>query len=500
MYRYSYASTGKSFSAGRLVILLAALICLLGICAAPFGLLRAFATDVNAPMDEPEAVSDGLDSAADNAEASPSETAADPDMLEVPDYDGSGLTIEEIQAEISLLREKLTEYDDLQAALQQKLEENYKEIEAVLENKRLMDEQLLALNDEMAYFDDILAEYDLLLAAKEAEIAEKQVQYDAKYAIFSERLRQAYEEGTPSILEIFFYSDSFIDLLTSMERASDLLSRDKALMDELETEKGRLVAEKAVLEAYQAEKQSVANELEARRILLNNKISESVYYLESLENDNNSYSYYIQQVEASTQIVNGVIDQAVKDYYQRLEEIGETDFFKEKEYKLHVLADSIQEKMENGEIQRGSEYFEDGEEYIWPVSMDYYSLTYYTSKFGYRTYWNGSKYITSNHQGIDIGIHYGDDIYAAKSGTVIAAAYQSGYGYYITVQHEDGTQTRYAHNTKNLVEVGEYVLQGEVIAKAGSTGNATGNCCHFEIHIDSKAVDPAGLLRMPAGN
>lgn len=493
MNKITPALKERNARSGRWMILAAAILCFAAVTLAPLGLIEVFADATEdaagdtAGADTGDAVGEVTD-----------EPAVDLGIEDAPEYDGTGLTAEEIMAEIGALREKAAEYIAHEAELQAKLDANAAEIESVLENKALMDEQVLTLTEEIVYYDGIIAEYDKLLASKEAELAEIQIQFDAKYAIFTERLRQTYEEGVPGILEIFFYSESFIDMLTSIERAGDILMYDKALMDELEAEIGVLEAEKAELDGYRAEKQRVMDELEGRKALLNSKIADSVNYLESLEGNADAYGYYIGQVTANLQIVNNEIDQAVEDYYKRLEEEGETEFFKEKEYKLYVLADSIKERMEKGEIQRGSEYFEDGEEYIYPIPMDYYSLTYYTSNFGYRTYYDGSKYISDEHKGIDLGVHYNTDIIAAKSGTVITSRYGNGYGYYVVIQHEDGTQTRYAHNTKNLVEVGEYVLQGEVIAKAGSTGNATGNCCHFEVHIDGIPVDPVGQLRMPA--
>lgn len=472
---------------GRLIVLAASVLCILAVILAPLGLLNVFVSAL-----EDSAVTD------DSSGEQPGGVTDLPTEDEIPSYDGTGLSADEIKAQIDALYEIVDKYTAREAELQAQIDANADVIEAVLDNKALMDEQLLALTEEIASYDSILAEYDKLLSSKEAEIAAKQVQYDAKYEIFVERLRQTYQEGTPGILEIFFYSDTFIDMLTSIERASDILMYDKTLMEQLEAEKGLLEAEKAELDSFRADKQAVVDALEVRKATLNAKISDSVNYLESLEGNYDTYSYYISQVEANLQIVSEEIDRAVGDYYKKLEEEGETEFFKEKEYKLYALADSIKEKMEKGEIQRGSEYFEDGEEYIYPVSMAFYSLSHYTSEFGYRTYYNGNKYITSNHKGIDLGVDYNADVYAAKSGIVITEGYQSAYGYYITVQHEDGTQTRYAHNTKNLVEEGEYVLQGEVIAKVGSTGNATGNCCHFEIHIDGEPVDPAKELKMPA--
>lgn len=469
-----------SARSGRLMILAIALLCITAVILTPLGLISVFA-DVTA--------GESSEDVKNAVEASPAHEDA---------HSGAESGIEEIRAQIALLRASVEAYASQQAALQTQLEANADKIEAVLENKSLLDEQIRTMTDELAVYDGILAEYDKMIALKEAEIAEQQAQFDAKYAVFAERLRQTHEEGLPSVLEIVFCSETMIDMFASIERTNDIRAQEKAVMDELEAERALLNGELALIDGYRAEQQAVVDELGGRRAQLNAKINESVGYLESLEGDSDRYGYYLSMIEANYQLLDQQMIGAVEDYYERLENLGEDEFFKEKTYKLDVLSDSIKEKMESGALGRGSEYFEDGEEYIYPVPMDYYSLTYYTGNFGYRTYYDGSQYITADHKGIDIGVPCNTDIVAAKSGTVIAAAYESGYGYYITLQHEDGSQTRYAHQTMNLVEAGDYVLQGEVIAKSGSAGDANGNCLHFEIRIDGLPVDPAELLRMPA--
>lgn len=85
---------------------------------------------------------------------------------------------------------------------------------------------------------------------------------------------------------------------------------------------------------------------------------------------------------------------------------------------------------------------------------------------------------------IDIGAPHGNQIYAAASGTVILSkmsGWNGGYANYIVIKHDNGTQTLYAHNSKNIVVVGQRVAQGEVIGYVGSTGNSTGPHVHFEV-------------------
>lgn len=88
------------------------------------------------------------------------------------------------------------------------------------------------------------------------------------------------------------------------------------------------------------------------------------------------------------------------------------------------------------------------------------------------------------YNGVDIGAPTGTQIVAAAAGTVIISregGWNGGYGNYIVVEHENGTQTLYAHNSQNLVGIGEYVTQGQVIGYVGATGKATGPHVHFEI-------------------
>src|SRR3989344_274996 len=88
------------------------------------------------------------------------------------------------------------------------------------------------------------------------------------------------------------------------------------------------------------------------------------------------------------------------------------------------------------------------------------------------------------YNGVDLADAYGAPIYAAAAGTVIIAkddGWNGGYGKYVVIQHDNGTQTLYSHNTENLVVEGQWVGRGQAIALMGSTGKATGPHVHFEI-------------------
>lgn len=99
------------------------------------------------------------------------------------------------------------------------------------------------------------------------------------------------------------------------------------------------------------------------------------------------------------------------------------------------------------------------------------------------------------HAGIDIAGAMGSDILAADGGTVVYAGYNAnGYGNLVKIDHGNGMQTWYAHNSELLVSVGDKVYQGQTIAKLGNTGRSTGPHCHFEVRINGSAVDPLSYV------
>jgi LysM repeat protein len=88
------------------------------------------------------------------------------------------------------------------------------------------------------------------------------------------------------------------------------------------------------------------------------------------------------------------------------------------------------------------------------------------------------------YNGVDFGAPPGTQILAAAAGEVLlsrTSGWNGGYGAYVVIKHNNGTQTLYAHNSKNIVFAGQHVVQGQVIGYVGSTGRATGPHLHFEV-------------------
>jgi len=98
------------------------------------------------------------------------------------------------------------------------------------------------------------------------------------------------------------------------------------------------------------------------------------------------------------------------------------------------------------------------------------------------------------HSGIDIPAPTGAAIVSAERGVVLSAGWISGYGNTVIIDHGNGISTLYAHNSQLTVRAGQTVERGELIARAGSTGNSTGPHLHFEVRINGNPVNPNAFL------
>jgi len=122
---------------------------------------------------------------------------------------------------------------------------------------------------------------------------------------------------------------------------------------------------------------------------------------------------------------------------------------------------------------------------------------YISSPFGRRTDpLNGRLRV---HKGVDFAAKAGSDVVAVAAGVVTASNRRSGYGNTVEISHADGYVTLYAHNQSNLVQVGDLVQRGQVIAKVGSTGRSTGAHVHFEVSQNGRVVNPTSYIARVSG-
>lgn len=101
----------------------------------------------------------------------------------------------------------------------------------------------------------------------------------------------------------------------------------------------------------------------------------------------------------------------------------------------------------------------------------------------------------ANHRGVDFAGKYGAEVISVADGVVTWAGSRFGYGEMVEINHGNGYATRYAHNSKNLVAVGDEVKKGQTVALMGDSGRATGPNLHFEVLQNGRRVDPVSFIR-----
>lgn len=101
------------------------------------------------------------------------------------------------------------------------------------------------------------------------------------------------------------------------------------------------------------------------------------------------------------------------------------------------------------------------------------------------------------HRGIDLRASYGTNVRAAGSGRVVSATYHRSYGRMVIIDHGNGLESRYAHNSKMHVKTGDQVKKGQIISQIGMTGRTTGPHLHFEIWLHGHAINPLKFVDVP---
>jgi murein DD-endopeptidase MepM/ murein hydrolase activator NlpD len=151
---------------------------------------------------------------------------------------------------------------------------------------------------------------------------------------------------------------------------------------------------------------------------------------------------------------------------------------KDRERQLSVLESLISTRNLSRQIVPGGR----------PVTQGWIS-----SYFGHRTDpFNGRKVF---HRGVDFAGPAGAQVVSVASGVVTYSKDRFGYGKTVEINHGNGYVTRYAHNQRVLVTVGDTVQKGQPIALIGSTGRSTGPHLHFEVLKQGRAVDPMSFVR-----
>lgn len=291
---------------------------------------------------------------------------------------------------------------------------------------------------------------NLQIKQLQEEIQKAEVQLRARQAILNKRVRVIYMHGQLSYIEVILGANSFSDFANRLELLKRIIRSDFNLIQEIQQRKAAIEAKKVEIEKEKARLDELASEAQ--------KVQDEVKAKKAEQ----------QRVLAHARTQQDAAKQMEADLIARSNEIRQ------------IIQSRMQQNSGSDQIVHGNGTF------IWPCNGPI------TSPFGYRTHPIFGT--TIYHSGIDIGVDYNTPIHAADGGTVILAGWCGGYGNAVIIDHGNGLQTLYGHNTSVVVSEGQTVSQGQVIAYSGSTGYSTGPHCHFEVRRNGEAVDPMGYL------
>ena len=329
---------------------------------------------------------------------------------------------------------------------------------------RELDLSLEQLGAELSSLEEQRISKEEEIAAAQHELEEARQTEENQYEAMKLRIRYMYERGETSYFDILLQSENIADMLNRAEYISQIAEYDRNQLELYARTKEEVAQKEAVLEQEHSELLAVQEATEAKQAsvetLLANKQQELQSYeaqIASAENQISEYEKDIALQEARIKEIEEEIRRQEEEARKQAEAAGTT-------YKTTSLGDI---------------------NFIWPCP----SSSRITSGFGGRS--SPTEGASSNHKGIDIGASTGSDILAAAGGTVTISTYSSSAGNYIMISHGGGVSTVYMHCSQRLVEVGDTVSQGQVIAKVGSTGYSTGPHLHFEIRSGGGNVDPS---------
>lgn len=368
-----------------------------------------------------------------------------------------------IEAEAKTLTELQNERDQLSKQTkeaQQKLKEAQQKQADVEAEITAMDDVINAAQKELdsaqADLDDVTAR----LEASQKALEEANIKREQQFVTFSGRMRFFYENSRLSYLDILLQSEDFSDMLRRLQYIDDIMSYDQNLLTELTATQNEIKTRTEEIKVEKEQSEYLLGVAQEKMDSLDAIVAEKRRLVESYAQDEAKYNQLISSNEKASQEAQAMINK--------------------------LLAESSSSK---------STYVYTGGQLNWPVPSRAASSSSLSS--GYvsrnRPIGSGSEF----HTGYDIPASYGSAVVAAEAGTVIYAGWMSGYGNTIMINHGNGLVTLYGHNSSLTVSKGDTVSRGQQVAKIGSTGNSTGNHCHFEVRVNGSHTNPEPYLGVP---
>ncbi len=390
----------------------------------------------------------------------------------------------EVKAEIADLTTRATDVEATRKALQTEISLTRQEIETVQE-----------------YINQLQQQIDI----KTSELGVAEARLDEKEQLFSERLRDMYEQGDTTYLDILLNSSSFSNMLSRVEIVTQIMDYDKKIVTEYTAAKEDIKKKMDELQSSQNEQLDYQENLSYKADELSANEKQQAALQQSIEKYKAEQEAEFDRISGEMQSVSNEIAEISR---REAEAAAAAKAAAEKaaaekaaaEARAKAVAQAVESNSSNrssisssssssssgSSYSRGSSSSSGGSvtSFCWPTP----GFTSTSSAYGWRIHpiYGTRKF----HAGEDIPANSGAPILAAQSGTVTTAGWVSGYGNYTVINHGGGVMTAYGHQSAILVSVGDTVTKGQQIGRVGSTGNSTGPHLHFEVYVNGETQNP----------
>ena len=334
----------------------------------------------------------------------------------------------------------------------------------------ILQSQIAVLKGDIAVVQNNIGEKERQINTKTEEIAQKEVEIEVQWADFKEHMAAMQELREGGSVAMLSAVDDLFQLLTFNEAMQDISVRDTEILTAMRDAKLDLENSRKELEDQKAVPVSQKAELDAK-----------------------NYQMQAKQSALKTSLADAQMSKSEAEAAQKqAEEALESD-----EMNYEAVQKQIQKIIAEAAAAQNQLSFTG---FRCPLK----SYTRISSEYGYRT--NPVTGVYKLHGGIDFAAPAGTPIYAAASGYVSSAGWNSsGYGNCVIIYHgtmNDGTaySTLYAHMSSIRAKQGTYVNQGDVIGYVGTTGNSTGNHLHLEVwqgRSNASRVNPRKYIPIP---
>ncbi|MGD0154098.1 MAG: peptidoglycan DD-metalloendopeptidase family protein [Thermacetogeniaceae bacterium] len=350
----------------------------------------------------------------------------------------------------SELDDKQSELDRLNQQIEQekaRLTQKVNQGQLVTQQLYQLDKSIVQTQDDLDNLNGNIILLQTRINSAQQDLQKTQANLDDRTQIFDDRLKSIYIEGNISYLDVLFQATSLSDFLTRFDLLQRIAEQDISLMKQISAMRDQIAQSKKDMEGKKAQMVVLQNQTLAKKNDLTASSQQKKQLMAQIKAQQNALQHGIDMEEAAAE----------------------------------QLTQFIQQMQNKNAPPQGTGRL------VWPVRGPI------TSPFGMRIHPITHRY--SGHTGIDIGVAYGTSIAAADGGTVIFAGWNDAYGNMTVIDHGGGIATMYAHQSNQLVSVGDHVRQGQIIGKVGSTGWSTGPHLHFEVRVNGTPVNPMNYLR-----